>query len=348
MAELRYNPLLDDWTMVASHRQNRPQMPKDYCPFCPGSGKVPEEYTVYKYDNDFPALSNHPPVPDPVGSGLYKTKEAYGACEVILYSPDHHATLPQLSVSHITQLIDLWTDRFKELEKDPQHKYILIFENRGEEVGVTMPHPHGQIYAYSYLPLKIRTELDTCGRHHQTTGRCLICDMNREEAAFQQRIIRENAHFAAYIPFFTDYPYGVFIVSKQHKTAISDFSNEEKMSLAEILKEITGAMDQLFELPFPYMMALHQRPVNSDSVEEFYHFHIEFYPPLRSKDRIKYNASSETAAWAPCNPRAVEETAEELRIALQTFLQNDQYMAQKNDQKTGQCDVQKNAQGDAK
>jgi UDPglucose--hexose-1-phosphate uridylyltransferase len=323
MAELRYNPLLQDWTMVASHRQNRPQMPKDYCPFCPGSGKVPDHFTVHKYDNDFPALSNHPPIPDEVGSKLYQTKEAYGKCEVILYSPDHHATLPQLSVAHIRELVDLWTERFIELEKDPKHKYVLIFENRGEEVGVTMPHPHGQIYAYSYIPLKLQTELNSCKHHLDQTGRCLICDMNQEEESFKQRIVHENEHFIAYIPFFTDYPYGVFIVSKSHKTAISDFTDVEKTSLAQMLKEVTGAMDTLFDRPFPYMMALHQRPVNSESVEDFYHFHIEFYPPLRSKDRIKYNASSETAAWAPCNPRAVEETAAEMRDALQRFLQKE-------------------------
>jgi UDPglucose--hexose-1-phosphate uridylyltransferase len=321
MAELRYNPLLQDWTMVASHRQNRPQMPKDYCPFCPGSGKVPDSYVVHKYDNDFPALSPQPPIPDPVGSALYKTKEAYGKCEVILYSPDHHATLPQLSIEHIRQLVDLWTERFRELSKDPRHKYVLIFENRGEEVGVTMPHPHGQIYAYPYIPLKLQVELQSCKQHKEQTGNCLICDINREEVAFQHRIVHESDHFLAYIPFFTDYPYGVFIVSKAHKTALTDFTEEEKTSLAQMLRDVTGAMDTLFDRPFPYMMALHQRPVNSDPVDDHYHFHIEFYPPLRSRDRIKYNASSETAAWAPCNPRSVEETSAELRAALQRFFE---------------------------
>ncbi|WP_027415917.1 galactose-1-phosphate uridylyltransferase [Aneurinibacillus terranovensis] len=322
MAELRYNPLLDDWTMVASHRTNRPTMPKDFCPFCPGSGKVPDDYTVYKYDNDFPALMPEPPEPDEVGSDLYRTKKSYGKCEVILYSPNHTATLPELSVPHIEQLINLWTERFNELRRDPKNKYIMIFENRGEECGVTMPHPHGQIYAYSQMPLKIRTELTNCKNHHDQTGHCLICDMNREEQNFKQRVIFENEHFIAYIPFFTDYPYGLFIVSKNHKTALPDFTMEEKKSLAEMLKVMTGAMDTLFDRLFPYMMVLHQRPVNSEDVDDYYHFHIEFYPPLREANKIKYNASSETGAWAACNPKAVEQTSAKLREAYQRYLKN--------------------------
>lgn len=323
LVELRYNPLLDDWTMVASNRKNRPTMPKTDCPFCPGSGKVPEEYEVLKYDNDFPALMEQPPEPDPVGSDLYRTKPAVGKCEVILYSPNHTTTLPELTVDHIEKLVDLWTKRYVELGKDPRHQYVMIFENRGEEVGVTMPHPHGQIYAYSQMPLKIRTELANCKKHHERTGSCLICDINREEQAFQQRVIAENDHFLSYIPFFTDYPYGLFITSKSHQTALSDFSRSQKRALAEMLKQMTGAMDTLFQRPFPYMMVLHQRPVAGADVEAYYHFHIEFYPPLRERNKIKYYASSELGAWAACNPHAVEETAPQLRKAYLRWLKQE-------------------------
>ena len=323
MAELRFNPLLRDWVMVASNRQNRPHLPKGYCPFCPGSGKVPDHYEVLMYENDFPALSPNPPEPDPVATGLYKTAKSYGKCEVILYSPEHTTTLPELPASHIVKLIDLWTERFAELEKDPNHQYVMIFENRGEECGVTMPHPHGQIYAYSHMPLKIKTELDSCRHHYDENGTCLLCDMNREEKEFNQRVILENDHFICYLPFFTDYPYGVFIVSKRHMTALTDFTAEEKRALAEILKDTTGAMDQLFDRLFPYMMVLHQRPVNGEDVEAFYHFHIEFYPPLRDKDKIKWYASSEMGAWAAANPTAVEDTAQKLRDAYERYLKKE-------------------------
>lgn len=316
VAELRYNPLLEDWTMVASHRQNRPQMPKDYCPFCPGSGRVPDDYAVFAYDNDFPALSEEPPRPDAVGSALYPSLEAYGKCEVILYSPDHTASLSRLAPTHIEGVIDLWAQRFAALEADPRHKYVFIFENRGPEVGVTMPHPHGQIYAYPYIPQKIRVELDACARHLTSTGHCLLCDIAREEREFGGRMLVSTEYFDCFLPYFTDYPYGVFIVSKVHKTAITDLTSAERKDLAQLLHAVAAGMDALFERDFPYMMAIHQRPVNGPDVERSYHFHIEFYPPLRSADRIKYLASSETGAWAPCNPAAVESTAPQLRDAI--------------------------------
>ena len=152
MAELRWNPFIKDWIMIASHRQNRPQMPRDWCPFCPGSGNVPN-YDVLKYDNDFPALSQNPPLPDPVGNDFFKTGDSYGKCEVILYSPEHTITLPELPQEHVEKLVDLWTERFQELSKDKKIKYIFIFENRGEVVGVTMPHPHGN-YDNPFIPKK--------------------------------------------------------------------------------------------------------------------------------------------------------------------------------------------------
>lgn len=319
MAELRWNPLLNDWVMIASHRQERPQLPKDWCPFCPGSGKVPDNYDVLAYDNDFPALMLNPPEPDDVATEFYKVAPAYGKCEVILYSPDHYTSLPKLSVSHIRKLVDLWCNRFIELSKYEKIKYIFIFENRGEVVGVTIPHPHGQIYGYSYIPLKILRELESCKRYYEEKNECLICRMNIEEISFKKRIIIENNHFLTYLPFFTEYPYGVFIVSKAHKSRITDFTDDEKTALAEILRDTVGTLDSLFDYEFPYMLCMHQSPVNSESCDEFYHFHIEFYPPMRSKDKQKFNASSETGAWAPCNTTAPEEKAEELRSAYRRF-----------------------------
>jgi len=141
MAELRWHPLTKDWVMVASHRQNRPQMPKDWCPFCPGpdNDKVPKSFDVLKYDNDFPALSQNPPKMDDVATSIYKTAPSYGKCEVVLYSPEHTVTLPELPESHVRKLVDLWTERFSELSQDEKIKYIFIFENRGDVVGVQCP-----------------------------------------------------------------------------------------------------------------------------------------------------------------------------------------------------------------
>jgi UDPglucose--hexose-1-phosphate uridylyltransferase len=323
MAEIRYNPLLKDWVMIASHRQNRPQMPSGWCPFCPGSGKVPQKYTVYKYDNDFPALSLNPSLPDDAASGIFLLSEAYGKCEVILYSPDHTATLPELSPEHIRKLTDLWCERFEEISKDRRLKYIFIFENRGEVVGVTMPHPHGQIYAYPYIPKKIALELEACSEYKNKTGKCLICDLVENEAADGRRIIFENEDFVTVLPFFTEYPYGMYIYAKRHVPSINRFNDREKNNLGLALKDTAGTLDALFDIQFPYMMCMHQIPVNSDdssrNYSDFYHFHIEFYPPMRSKDKQKFNASSETGAWAPCNPTSPEEKSEELRQAYKKY-----------------------------
>lgn len=320
MAEIRYNPLIKDWVMIASHRQNRPQMPKDWCPFCPGSGKVPDSFEVYEYDNDFPALSQTPPTPDDVPTDFYKMKESYGKCEVILYSPNHTITLPELSDTHVRKLVDLWTERFEAMKRDEKIKYVFIFENRGDVVGVTMPHPHGQIYGYPHIPKKLELELASCKEYYEEKNRCMICDMLTDEVKYGQRVIIENEDFITFLPYFCEYPYGMYIAAKGHKQSIDQFTGREKDNLAKIIRATAGTLDSLFDYPFPYMMCMHQAPVNSQDVSDYYHFHIEFFPPMRSADKQKFNASSETGAWAHCNPTCPEEKAEELRAAYQKFL----------------------------
>ena len=319
MAELRYHPLIKDWVMIASHRQNRPQMPKDYCPFCPGSGKVPDQFDVYEYDNDFPALSQTPPTPDDVANDFFKVKEAYGKCEVILYSPNHTITLPELPTEHITKLVDLWVERFKAISADEKIKYVFIFENRGEAVGVTMPHPHGQIYGYSVVPKKLELEVESAKEFYEKNDQCIFCKMRDEERLDGRRIIFESEHFVVFLPFFCEYPYGVYIMSKRHLGNIAQFTDAEKADFAEVLRLTTGMLDSLFGYKFPYMMCMHNAPVNGDDTSDYYHFHVEFFPPMRSADKIKFNASSETGAWAHCNPTAPEAKAIELREALERF-----------------------------
>lgn len=319
MAELRYNQLLGDYVMIASHRQARPQMPKDYCPFCPGSGKVPDKYDVLAYNNDFPALSQNPPVPDDVDNGsMFKTKEAYGKCEVILFSPDHTTTLSELSIEHIERIVNLWSERVSELSKDRRIKYIMPFENKGEVVGVTMPHPHGQIYAYSWVPLRVRRKVDAALEYYNKTNKSLFESIYEEEVKDGRRIIFENENFLCYLPFASEYPYGINLLAKKNISSIVDFDNNTAKSLAQALKYATCTLDNLFDTRFPYMMCLYSAPVNhEEDMSKVWRFHIEFFPPMRSKDKQKFNASSETGAWAPCNPTAPEDTARELKAAYE-------------------------------
>lgn len=319
MAELRYNPLLDDWTMVAADRQRRPARPRGECPFCPGSGKVPREFEVYTYPNDFPVLSVDAVDPDARGvGGPYRAQAAYGRCEVILYSSAHEETLAELPMAHIEKLIDLWIDRMAALADDDRHRYIMIFENRGAEVGATMPHPHGQIYAFPYVPLKIRRELTQAQKYYESQHRCLICDITLQEEQSGARMLAKANFWSSYIPYFTDYPYGAFITARAHRPSLLDLDASERRGLAEMLKWVTTGFDRLYDKPMPYMMSLHQSPVNQAvPADDFYHFHIEFYPPLYAADKIKYLAASEVGAWASANPTSVEETAPILRRAMQ-------------------------------
>lgn len=322
MAELRWHPLTKDWVMIASHRQARPQMPKDWCPFCPGSGKVPDEFDVLKYDNDFPALMQNPPEPDDVANDFFKVAPCYGKCEVVLYSSGHTITLPELSDGHVRKLVDLWCERFDELSKDDKVKYVFVFENRGDVVGVTMPHPHGQIYAYSFIPKKLELETSSAKEYYEEKNKCIFCDMLENEVNADKRIIFKNEHFTVFLPFFTEYPYGIYIMSNKHKQYITDFNDEEKTALALTVKQTVGMLDALFDKPFPYMMCMHNAPVDGTDYSKDYHFHIEFFPPMRSADKQKFNASSETGAWAHCNPTAPEEKAVELREAYEKFIKS--------------------------
>jgi len=322
MAEIRWHPLIQDWVMIASHRQERPQMPKDWCPFCPGSGKVPDQYEVFKYDNDFPALSQTPPEPDDIANDFFKTAPAYGKCEVILYSPGHTTTVPELSDQHMSKLVNLWCERFEEISADEKIKYVFIFENRGEAVGVTMPHPHGQIYGYSKIPKKIELEMKSAREYKTEKDKCLFCDMLKAEIDFEQRVIFRNEHFTVFLPFFTEYPYGVYIFSNAHKQYMTQFTPEERHALGVTVKQTVGMYDSLFNSRFPYMMCMHNAPVNIEESVDGYHFHIEFYPPMRSADKIKFNASSETGCWAHCNTTRPETNAAELQAAYTRYMQS--------------------------
>jgi len=320
MPELRYNPLLDTWTMVATNRQNRPHLPANWCAFCPGKGKsVPAHYDVLAYPNDFPTLSQNPEPIKKNANKVFTAAEAYGKCEVILYSSEHTKKIYELSDEHVLKIVGLWTSRYKELSKDSRIKYIFEFENRGEEVGVTMPHPHGQLYAYSWIPEKIKTELTNCKKYFKKNGSNLFKDLNEAEKKYKKRVVQENKSFIAYIPYFTDYPFGVFITSKKLKLNFTEFTLSEKKDLASILKSLVKGFDKVYDRSFPYIMSIHQSPVNSPQYKDcadYYAFHIEFYPPLRAKDKIKWYAGSEMGAGAAANPLDVDECAALLRQKL--------------------------------
>ncbi len=319
MSELRYNPLLGEWLATATHRQDRTFLPPaDFCPLCPTKPghfptEVPEpDYDIVAFENRFPSLRRDPEDPVITSDGIYKVEPSIGVCEVVLYSPDHNTSLAKEPVEKIHKLVRVWRHRFEELEKRSFVKYVFIFENKGEAVGVTLHHPHGQIYAYPFIPPVVARELAQSKKYLEDTGKCLLCEIREKESTFEKRIVADNDSFAAYIPFFARYPYEVHVSSKRHLQAFSNFSNAEERDLAAILKQILAAFDRLFDRSFPYIMAIHQRP--SDGADHnHYHFHIEFYPPMRTATKLKYLAGSEAGAGMFINDTLPEIKAAELR-----------------------------------
>lgn len=314
MSELRWNPMLEEWTIVATHRQKRTHLPKtEDCPLCPGVLEIPEDFEIACFENRFPSLRKEPEEPEIEGDELYRVKKARGICEVVVYTPEHEGTLTDQSVQRIYNLVRVWKDRYEELGSRDFIDYVFIFENKGEVIGVTLNHPHGQIYAYPFIPPKLQTELNASLNYYKKHNQqCLFCEILRKEREFQKRIVSENESFTAFIPFFARYTYEVHIYPNQHSRSIAEFDDKTQQDLAIVLKDVLVKYDNLFDFSFPYIMVMHQEPTTGEKYD-YYHFHIEFYPPYRTREKIKYLAGSESGAGAFINGSAAEEKAEELR-----------------------------------
>ncbi len=319
MSELRWNPVLREWVITATHRQDRTFFPPpEYCPLCPTKpGAFPTEipmpeYDIVVFENKFPSLRRETPEPAVSGNVLTPVEPAQGVCEVVCYSSDHNTELAKMPLNKIYNLVQVWADRFQELGDRPEVDYVFIFENKGREIGVTLAHPHGQIYAYPFIPPIPERELAGCKAHYDNAGDCLLCELVTNELQEGTRIVRENESFVAFVPFFARYPYEVHIHPKSHRPAITDFSVSEQFQLAEILQTVIIKYNRLWDKSLPYIMVTHQRPTDGGEYPH-YHYHIEFYPPFRTPDKLKYLAGSEAGAGAYINDTLAEEKAAELR-----------------------------------
>jgi len=319
MSELRWNPLLGEWTITATHRQERTFLPPaDYCPLCPTQPgafetEIPAPaFDIVVFENRFPSLQAAPPPPAVEGSALYPVRPAQGICEVVVYTDRHTTTLAEESIERIRRLILVWCDRFAELGAREEVAYVYIFENKGEAIGVTLHHPHGQIYAYPFIPPRIARQLAQAEQHWARTGRDLPGDILAAEQADGRRIVCENEAFVVFVPFFARYPYETLLVPKRPAAAIVDFDARERHQLAAILKTLLVGYDRLFGFSLPYIMALHQRPTDGRDYP-YVRFYIEFLPPHRTAAKLKYLAGSESGAGAFINDTIPEETAPRLR-----------------------------------
>jgi UDPglucose--hexose-1-phosphate uridylyltransferase len=295
----RWNPLRRSWVMVSPHRTQRPWQGEvsktapaasltydSDCYLCPGNkranGDVNPPYDgVFSFTNDYAAVLPTPPEhPDPVTSPMLLSEPVEGICKVICFHPDHSLTLAKMSQPEIRRVVDAWVAETQEIAKTPWIKNIQIFENRGAMMGASNPHPHCQIWATSHIPDEPAAETAAQQAHLAEHGSCLLCDyLAAEQASAISRIVVENAHFLAVVPWWAVWPFETLILSKTHRRSITEFTLEEREAFADILKRVTTRYDSLFDVSFPYTMGFHQAPVN-DGVHPEWHFHAHFYPPL--------------------------------------------------------------------
>ena len=328
--EERWHPLREEWIIVAAHRQSRPWLgtvvdaPDEQAPsyiadcyLCPGNprvhGSVNPPYTgVFVFDNDHPCVG--PDAPDFVQPPApYQARRANGIARVISYSPRHDLTLARMPVSDISTIVDTWRRETRELGARPEVNQVLIFENKGFEVGVSNPHPHGQVYATNFTWKTFETEFEAQRRH----GHGLFREIIGAEQADGRRILYEDEHSIAFVPYFARYAYEVFVAPKRAVPHVSALDDAESESLARALKDVTVRFDNLWKRPFPYVMPLHQAPTDGGDYRDF-HFYIGLLPPLRRPDTLKYLAGPEIGGGNFLSDTSPEEKAAELRAVPAT------------------------------
>ena len=328
--EQRWHPLREEWVIVAAHRQARPwsgstveqqavELPEyvEDCYLCPGNARVhgkqnPDYPDVFVFENDHPCVSFAAPAELEPVEGVFRNRPAHGIARVVCYSPKHNVSLSQLGNREVEKLLQTWQQQYVELGSHPEISHVLIFENRGAVVGVSNPHPHCQIYATNFVFKTIETEARVSQRHLAETGRVLFREIIEAERADGRRIIAENESAIAFIPYFARYAYEVFVAPKQTHPSIASLSSSELSQFGELLKTILIKFDNLWRMPFPYVMPLHQAPTDGGDYSGF-HFHIEFHPPLRRPNLLKFLAGPEIGGGNFLSDTSPEEKAAELR-----------------------------------
>jgi len=309
--------------MFADHRQHRTFLPpEEFCPLCPTRpGGPPTEipmpiFDVAVFENRFPALVRRPAAPTGAAAPPYAVAPASGANEVVVYSDDHHLGLADMEPAGIARVVEVWTDRYVDLGRRDDIAYVFVFENRGVAIGVTLSHPHGQIYAYPELPPRVRRRVEVAQAYLETRSACVHCDVLAAESAAGIRLVARNGSFLAYVPFAARFPYEVHVAPLRHAPSLPDLTDAERLDLAALLGVVLRGYDGLFGFPLPYVMSVHQAPTRGEDHRPASHLQIEFTPIHRTAEKLKYLAGSELGAGAFVNDTAPEDTAARLRVAM--------------------------------
>jgi UDPglucose--hexose-1-phosphate uridylyltransferase len=332
---MRLDALTGDWVSIADHRQNRTFLPPtDECPLCPsGGGTMPSEIPAHEYDvvvfeNRFPSFASGSDADgttvaessDPVGpSGnpLLAHAPALGRCEVVCFTSEHDASFSSLSRARARTVVDVWADRTRELSALEAVEHVFPFENRGEEIGVTLHHPHGQIYAYPFVPARTASLLRAATEHHQATGRLLGADLLAAELEAGSRVVIRGAHWTAYVPYAASWPVEVHLVPNRDVPDLVALDDDERDELAEVYLDLLARLDRYYEAPdgapiaLPYIAGWHQAPVRRG--RDVSRLHLQVMSVLRAPGRLKYLAGSESGVGAWINDVSPESVAARLR-----------------------------------
>ncbi|GIU76830.1 MAG: galactose-1-phosphate uridylyltransferase [Bryobacteraceae bacterium] len=325
----RYNPLTGEWLLVSPHRTQRPwqgqveKLPPETrpaydpaCYLCPGNARAgghrnPQYEKTFVFTNDFSALLAESPEGDASAHGLLRAEGVRGVCRVICFSPRHDLTVAEMETADVAAVVETWVEEFESLMREPFIRYVQIFENRGEMMGCSNPHPHCQIWASSVVPDEVAREEAMQTEYWRAHGRTLLGDYLELEIGLGERIVCMNDHFAALVPWWAVWPFETMIVSRRAATGIDELSGEERAGLADILKRITTRYDNLFEISFPYSFGFHQRTAGERNPA--WHLHAHFFPPLlRSATVRKFLVGYEMLAM-PQRDITAEAAAARLR-----------------------------------
>lgn len=333
--EERWHPLRREWVVVAAHRQNRPwnseevahatrQTPEyvSDCYLCPRnrrvSGAFNDDYRgVFVFDNDHPCVGGAAPLDLPTPPGIYQNRPARGVARVICYTPRHDLSLAELGAPGLLELMRVWQAQYRELAARPEIRHVLVFENRGEVVGVSNPHPHCQVYATNFIFKTTEIEIEAEREHLAKTGHVLFRDIIAAEQTDGRRLLAENDGAIAFLPYFARYAYEAIVAPKATHPSIANLSELELARLAEVLETLLVRFDNLWQMPFPYVMALHQAPTDGGDYSS-HHFHIQLHPPLRKPNLLKFLAGPEVGAGGFISDTAPEDKARELMAVSTT------------------------------
>ncbi|MDD5246439.1 MAG: galactose-1-phosphate uridylyltransferase [Candidatus Omnitrophica bacterium] len=302
MSELRRDPIVGRWVIVETDHPNKPEefeyepyvQKGGTCPFCygnefmtpaeieafrePDTGKNTSGWQVRVVANKFPALQIEGEL-DRRGVGIYDISNAVGAHEILIETPYHQKDLCDLTKAEVIRNIQMWCRRALDLTKDKRLKYIMLFRNHGKAAGASLEHPHTQIVALPMVPKNVAEELRGAQGYHDYRERCIFCDMIRQEQEDRERIIEENKTFVGFCPFVSRFPFEVWIAPKKHNAYFCHMNEEEIPDLATILMDVIGKTKKVFP-NVSYNFILHSAPINGDTNNDYYHWHIEFIPKL--------------------------------------------------------------------